>query len=150
MTSLAALAALAAVAALAALNAGLVVENDWPGAGVRFGTALSVEIAVLLLALALAAGARRPAARGAIGLLAAGYTLLALGRYADVTVPALFGRAINLYWDGRHLPQVLALAASDAPWWRIAFVATGALTLVWAIHRCAAWALAALQRGLAL
>ncbi|RPH64314.1 MAG: hypothetical protein EHM83_08440, partial [Burkholderiales bacterium] len=68
----------------------------------------------------------------------------------DVTVPALFGRAINLYWDGRHLPQVLALAASDAPWWRIAVVATGALALVWAIHRCAAWALAALQRGLAL
>lgn len=142
------MATLAAVAALVLLNAGLVFENSWPGIGVRPGTALSVEVAVLLLWIA-ALAVRRAASHRAIGLLAAGYTLLLLGRYAEVTVPAVFGRSINLYWDGRHLPQVLALLARDLPGWRIAALAIGVLALVWAAHRCAAWAIGALHRGLA-
>ena len=35
-------------------------------------------------------------------------------------MPALFGRPINLYWDGRHIPGLLALA-----WKQIAAVAVG-------------------------
>lgn len=41
--------------------------------------------------------------------LAAVWLLLAIGRYVDVTAPALWGRELNFYWDLRFLPDVAAM-----------------------------------------
>ena len=49
--------------------------------------------------------------------------MLVLGRYADVTAPALYGRDINLYWDLRYMPDVAAMIARAAPLWLIVGVA---------------------------
>ena len=47
--------------------------------------------------------------------------VLTIGRYADVTAPALYGRPMNLYWDARHLPNVGAMLAEVAtPWMLVA------------------------------
>lgn len=82
---------------------------------------------------------------GAISLLAALLTVMAVLRYLDVTIPALFGRPINLFWDGRHLPQVIVMAADGHPWWRLALIGSVALLAVgavaWLLHRGAAWSL---------
>jgi hypothetical protein len=50
------------------------------------------------------------------GAFSIGYLLLVVGRYADVVVPALFGRELSLYWDGPHtLSFIRVLAQSAAP-----------------------------------
>ncbi len=41
-----------------------------------------------------------------------------LGRYGDVTVPSLFGRPINLYWDGVQIPRFLWVSAQEWAWWK--------------------------------
>ena len=46
------------------------------------------------------------------------YLLLVLGRYGDVTVPSLFGRPINLYWDGAQIPRFLWVSAQEWAWWK--------------------------------
>ena len=35
--------------------------------------------------------------------------MLIVGRYVDVTAPALWGRDLNFYWDLRFLPDVAAM-----------------------------------------
>lgn len=37
------------------------------------------------------------------------WVVLILGRYVDVTAPALWGRELNFYWDLRFLPDVAAM-----------------------------------------
>ncbi len=71
----------------------------------------SVELACLLLVLAWAVGSGRIAGIIArlLRWLSAGWLLLILGRYVDVTAPALWGRELNFYWDLRFLPDVAAM-----------------------------------------
>lgn len=57
--------------------------------------------------------------------LAAGCTVLVVVRLVEVTSAALYGRALHVYWDGRHLGQVLA-DQGIAPWQ----VAAGAAALL--------------------
>jgi hypothetical protein len=66
---------------------------------------------------------------------------LAAGHYADVTAFGLYGRDVNLYWDGQHLANVAAmLTGSTPPWmlagWLAAAVLTGAVAAL-----AARWAL---------
>jgi hypothetical protein len=121
--------------ALFVLNGALTFENLWPTPAVVPALAFSVEAALLVLSLAaLHAAGRAPGAR-TLSLLALLATVLALGHYVDVTVPALFGRPINLFWDGRHVPRVLALAASEMPAWQLVAI-TGAVALaLWLPYR---------------
>ncbi|MGY9107329.1 MAG: sulfatase-like hydrolase/transferase, partial [Alphaproteobacteria bacterium] len=94
--------AVPALLALIVLNIGLAHHNIWPTLMVRATTELSLELIVLLTTLALsAAGGIRIGAR-AQWLLAALVLLFVIGRYVDVTAPALFGRRIDLYWDSQH------------------------------------------------
>lgn len=55
-------------------------------------------------------GARndRPLSGAVLTLIAIAYLLLSLGRYVDVTSPALYGRSFSWYWDAPHLPALLA------------------------------------------
>lgn len=123
------------VAALALLNAAVTFHNVWPTLGITLRGELSVEIAVLVLVLAVCAELFRPPGRFAIGLATALVAVLALGRYAEVTAPALYGRPVNLYFDAQHLPNVGAMLAKVAPPW---LVALAVLALIAALAAVAA------------
>lgn len=100
--------------AFAFLNTLLSFENRWPGFGVLWMPRLSFE-----LCLAVAALSGWVAWRGGLGARAASalatvFVLLAALRYADVTAPAVLGRPVNFYWDGRHAMELLRLALQSA------------------------------------
>src|SRR5262249_30331012 len=107
---------LSLAAALLLLNSALTVGNVWPTPWVTLRGELSVEVAAIVLALAAYAelAARRgwplPGRRAGV-LLTVVMFLLTIGRYADVTAPALYGRPVNLYWDAQHLPNIVAMLA---------------------------------------
>ena len=134
--------------ALLVLNAALTFGNVWPTLWILPRPELSIELAVLLLALVAWASFVRPPGKIALTLLTLLFLAFVLGRYAEVTAPALYGRPVNLYWDSKHLPKVAAMLAEVGPWWLvglIAIVLTAALgTLITAI----AWCLSAVARAL--
>jgi hypothetical protein len=107
----------AVAVALAALNASLTFANIWPTLGIRLSGAVSVELAVCVLGLVLGTrwlGSWPRATRRGLAIL---WVLLVVGRYADVTVRALYGRDLNLYWDLQFVPDVSAMFAFVAnPW----------------------------------
>jgi hypothetical protein len=103
-------------AALLFLNASLTFENVWPTPAITWRGGLSLELAISVLVMALIARGR-PAASKTLGWFSAVWTLLVAGRYAEVTAPALYGRDVNLYWDLRLIPDVVAMATRVAPLW---------------------------------
>src|SRR5476649_1150550 len=86
--------------ALVLLNGSVTFHNVWPTLGVHWPGELSVEFAVLLLALSLSNAWFGQTSRRVLALLSVVIVFFALGRYAYVTVQGLYGRDINLYWDG--------------------------------------------------
>jgi hypothetical protein len=84
--------------------------------------------------------------------------LFILGRYLEVTAPALYGRRINLYWDGQHLPRVAAMLAENLPSWQVWLIGSGVIGLLISLYLLVRvllhWLVAALaqtpQRGFAL
>ena len=117
--------ALKGLAALLFLNAALSFENWWPTPAIQPDHRLAPELlalwVVLLVVVKRAAVLPRAAATG----FALVYLLLVIGRYADVTAPALFGRPINLYWDLGQIPRFLSVASQHFAAWELA--ATGLL-----------------------
>lgn len=140
---------LAAVAAFALLNALLTFENRWPTLGVRFSPRLSFELCMGVLAMLGWIAWRGPLPRRALGVLAGLTTFWVVARYLDVTVPAVFGRPVNLYWDGRHAWEVARLAAQAMPGWQVAAIVLGGVVGLWGLYRVSRWALRALARALA-
>lgn len=124
---------IAAVAAIGFLNILLTLQNIWPTAWVRLTAEASVEIAVIVLLLALTIewrGSLDPRLRWiAVAILLA----LIAGRYADITAPALFGRRIDLFWDARHLPRVVTMVAESSPIWQLLLYGSGLVLLLGAI-----------------
>lgn len=122
--------------AFGGLNALLSFDHVEGGLGVGLSTPrLSFELCLAVLALmAWVAWRGRPSER-ALGWLAAGFLVLVAARYLDVTVPAVFGRPLNLYWDGRHGLQVLRLALEQVPAWRMAAALAAAALGLWLLHR---------------
>src|SRR5829696_5635664 len=90
---------LLALPALALIDAALTFENVWPTPAVRWTGDLSVELAVGVLAMAIASRRFHGISRKGLRWLAGLAVILVVGHYADVTSQALFGRQINLYWD---------------------------------------------------
>jgi hypothetical protein len=109
--------AIALVIAAFFLNASISFENIWPTPAIRWHGALSIELAMAVLLIATVARRAGPAASNAAGWLSGVWTVLVLGRYAEVTAPALYGRDVNLYWDLRLIPDVVAMATRVAPLW---------------------------------
>ena len=127
--------------ALALLNASLTFRNVWPTPGIEWTGDLSIELAVFVLGLALASRRFGAPPRWLLTWFAAVWLLLAIGHYADVTAPAVYGREINLYWDVRHMGAVAAmLAAAVSPWIVVAII-TGVLLISHVAHRFLRWAL---------
>ena len=127
-----------AVAALLLLNASLTFGNVWPTPKIRWETALSVELAVCVLLLAVA---HRRAERLARSVLPVLWLLLVAGHYLDVTAPGLYGRDFNLYWDSRHLGNVAAMFARAVPAWQIAAAVAGLAIVIAAVYLLARLAL---------
>lgn len=139
---------LALALAVFLLNAALTFHNVWPTPWVSLRDELSIDLAVIVLALVAASALLRPPGRWAGLVLAPLFAILALGRYAEVTSPALYGRPVNLYWDGQHLPNVVAMMAEVAPWWLLLAGAVGIVAFFAALLAAIAWCLRRVREGL--
>ena len=135
---------IALAAALLILNLSLAFANVWPTPAVTWHGQLSVELALCVLLLAIASRFGPPS-RALLRGLAALWVVLVIGRYAEVTAPALYGRPVNLYWDSRHVSAVAAMLARAASMWRVVLALIAAtlvpvliyIVLRWAIGRVA-------------
>ena len=47
------------------------------------------------------------------------FMVLVVARYANVTAPAVLGRPVNLYWDGRHTQELISTAVQSVPGWQV-------------------------------
>jgi hypothetical protein len=139
---------LALAFALFFLNGALTFHNVWPTPWVSLRDELSIDLAVVVLLLVGWAVAVRPPGRGAERLVAVLFALFALGRYAEVTSPALYGRPVNLYWDAQHLPNVGAMMAEAAPWWLLLAGAVGVVALLAALLAVLGWCFRQVRGGL--
>jgi hypothetical protein len=109
--------AIKAVLALLFLNAMLSFSLWWPTPAIRPAPRLAPEFVLFWVLLLVAVRVVGTLSRRMLAAFGIGYLLLVVGRYADVVVPALFGRELNLYWDGPHaLGFVRVLAQSAAAW----------------------------------
>ena len=88
------------------LDALLVFGNAWPTLWPQPAFAVSVELAFAVGALALVAPWRGRVPHAVVHALAGLATLWIVLRYVQVTVPAMLGRPLNLYWDLPHLGAV--------------------------------------------
>jgi len=114
--------------ALFVLNASLTFRNLWPTPGIAWHGDLSIELALSLIALAVFRTRRSPPATMSLRSLSVLWTTLVIGRYAEVTAPALYGRDINLYWDLRFIPDVVRMVVRVAPIWIIVASLAGAVS----------------------
>jgi hypothetical protein len=136
--------------AFALLNALWTFENRWPGFDVRTMPRLSFELCLAVVALMGWVRWRGRLSARAATAWSLGFVFLVLVRYADVTAPAVLGRPVNVYWDGRHAAELLRLAAQTLPAWQLLGLALalllGAVLLVGLVRRaivvlarCLAW-----------
>ena len=90
-------------AALLVLDVSLTFTNVWPTPSIHWRGELSIELAVCVIALVAGSRWYRPSsiALAAVSVL---WIALVIGRYAQVTAPALYGRYVNLYWDLHLMP----------------------------------------------
>jgi hypothetical protein len=140
---------LRAVLALALLNTVLAFEIAWPTPFVKPDARLAPEFVLFWAVLLVAVRAFGTLTRGQIAAAAGLYAVLVLGRYVDVGVPALFGRALNLYWDGPQLPRFLSVAGQKLALWELAAIVLGLAGLLWALYRTLRWAIAIAARDAA-
>lgn len=127
--------ALRVAVALLLLNALTSFVNVWPTALVRPDARIGPEFVALWVILLVLAALYGRIGRRAIALLTGLFVLVAVGRYADVVVPAWFGRKLNLYWDARHLPRFLEVASQQFSWWQLIGLAVAFGVGLWLLVR---------------
>ncbi|MCE2746148.1 MAG: sulfatase-like hydrolase/transferase [Burkholderiales bacterium] len=121
--------------ALIFLNSTLCFSAIWPTVYVLPDLGVSPEFVCLIMLLsAWVAVFGKPSVR-ALGVISALYLLMAFGHYADVVVPNLLGRPVNLYWDVPQLPRFVWVSIQGLPVWLTVVVVLGACAAVWAYHR---------------
>src|SRR5579862_2411273 len=135
--------------ALVLLNGALTFHNVWPTLGVHWPGELSVELAGLLLLLTLSNGWIGRTPPRVLALLSTLMVLFALGRYCDVTAPALYGRDVNLYWDLPRLVSVVEMFARVASVWQLLGVIVGAVLSLALLYTVARWSLRQVDQALA-
>src|SRR5438874_2276359 len=131
---------IAPAAAVFLLNASLTFINVWPTPAITWRGGLSLEFAVSVLALCIAGSRNRVHSRRLIAWISSVWVLLVLGRYADVTAPALYGRDINLYWDLRFIPDVVSMVTRVAPLWLVLAALAGIVLFVVILYAIVRWA----------
>lgn len=107
------------------LNALLTLENHGPGLWPQPALRLSFELVLALVALTAWIAWRGQAGERGLRLLAAASSFWIVARYLDVTVSAVFGRQLNLYWDSRHALEVLRMGEFAA--WQLGLAALAVL-----------------------
>lgn len=130
------------------LNTLFTFESRLDGIGVHWSPRLSFELCLGLLALMAWVAWRGVPGRRALGWLAVACTTAAVLRYVDVTVPAFFGRPVNLYWDVPHVWQLTRLAWATWPAWQVIGAALALALALAAISLAARWALATLAEAM--
>jgi hypothetical protein len=138
---------LALAAALFLLNLALSFEGLSPTPFIRPAAQVSVEIALVILGLALWAGLRGPPPGALLATLALALTLLTLGRYVAVTAQGVLGRPLDLYWDLPHLPNVTAMLLESVPLGATAAALAGAVLGAALIYLALRWALGQVGHG---
>lgn len=123
------------VLALIFLNSTLCFSAIWPTVYVLPNVGISPEFLCLVMLLAAWVALFGKPSLKALGVLAAIYLLMAVGRYADVVVPNLLGRPVNLYWDIPELPRFLWVTVQGFPFWLSALATAAIMLLVWGFHR---------------
>jgi hypothetical protein len=132
---------LSVLVALVLLNGSVTVHNVWPTLGVHWPGEVSAELAALLLLLALSNAWLGPTAPRVVALLSALVVLFALGRYGQVTAPALYGREVNLYWDAPRLVSVVEMLTRVASIWQLVAICAGALLALTLLYLLGRWSL---------
>lgn len=132
---------LVGAAVLLFLNTLLSFENRWPTPAIQFDLRLAPEFVAVWVLLWIITGRSTAPGRTAFMVITVLYLLLILGRYGDVTVPALFGRPLNLYWDGHQIPTVLAVLARKLPWWLPPLLAGSLLLFLVVLYKLLSWAI---------
>jgi hypothetical protein len=115
----------ALAAALLLLNFALTFANLWPTPWIRPQAAVGIELAIAVLAAAVAVERFGPLSQRALAWIAAAFVVLALTRYAEVMARELYGRPINLYYDLPHVPRVVAMFAEATPVWVLVTASAG-------------------------
>ena len=110
-------------------------NNFWPTPMVQPDTRIGPEFVGLWLILLLLVALFGRVGRGAVAVLTGLFLLVAIGRYADVTLPAWLGRKMNLYWDAYHLPKFLEVASQDYAWWQIIGIIAAFIAGFWFLTR---------------
>jgi hypothetical protein len=117
-----------------ALNASLGFNNIWPTPAIKPDARVAPEFIWFWVALFVTVrlfGRPRPAL---LTVCALAFTVLIIGRYIDVTAPSLFGRPLNLYWDGYQLPRFLSVASQSFQTWQLVLMVLGIGLLLWSIY----------------
>lgn len=135
--------------ALVLLNGSVTFHNVWPTLGVHWPGELSVELAGLLVLAALSNAWIGRSSPRLLALLSTLVVLFALGRYCDVTAPALYGREVNLYWDAPRLVSVIEMFVRVASAWQLLGVVGGALLVLGLLYALAHWSLRQVDQALA-
>jgi len=137
--------------ALFVLNSALSFHNVWPTPWITLRPEISVEIALLLTLLALFARSAAVGSRFLHSGIAAVLLLMTVGRYMEVTAPALYGRAVNLYWDAQHLPAVAAMITRSMPTYLVGVIALASILgfagVYWLLRWSVAHVATAMQAG---
>jgi hypothetical protein len=131
------------------LNTLLTFENRWPGLGVLYMPRLSFELCLGLALLAAWVAWRGVPTPRATTALAFGFVLLVAVRYLDVTVPAVMGRPVNLYWDGRHAFELIRVVGQSWSWWHVTGALSALLLGASLLLVVARWGMATLAHALA-
>jgi phosphatidylglycerophosphate synthase len=116
--------------ALLLLDASVTFHNIWPTPAVGWSGEVSIEVAALILGLLVTHVFARARSRAVPRVVAAGWLVLVIGRYVDVTAPALWGRTINFYWDLQFVPDVAGMLARAAPPWLVAVAIAASLAIL--------------------
>lgn len=132
---------LSSLFALLLLNAAMSMTNLWPTPFVKLDNRIAPEFVLLwFIILILVWHRHKLSARWLTGLAIA-YMFFVVGRYLDTTAPTLFGRDINLYWDGHQIPRVLWVTLKSYSLWISILVVAALLALFWISFVALRWAI---------
>lgn len=136
------------IVALLVVNGATTFANVWPTIGIRWPGELSIEAAVLLLVLAISNALLGRTSTRVLAFLAVVLVLFAIGRYGEVTAPALYGREINLYWDAQHVGSLVGMLTAVAPMWAVILGTIGLIAALALLYLGARWSLATIDEAL--
>ena len=121
------------VASMLVLNGLLSMGNWWPTPMVTLHAQLAPEFVYAWLLVLLLVRCFGTLSAGLLNALALAYFVLVVGRYFDVTAPALFGRNVNLYWDALQIPRVVWVSLRTYPVWISLAISVASVALVYGI-----------------